>query len=336
MYNAGLLREILDAQLELVCRFARDGSILFVNNAYAATLGSSPTELTGSNLWRYVSAEDRAYVEAQVARLSPDQPTLNIENRFETAMGTRWVLWRNHALAFDADGQWTEAQSTGIDITERKRLEEQRQLLVDELNHRVRNTLMVVQGMAYQTFKGSGVPPVALDAFNARLHALAAAHTALSAANWVGAELAEVVRRGLAICATDPRVTADGPPATLRPSAAVALVLVLHELVTNAIKYGALTAHGGTVWISWRITEPADGPAGQRRLDLEWRERGAVLPVEPPRVTGFGTRLITDSITRQLDGTVDMAFTAEGLTCRMIFPFEPVGDGLPLDAGAPA
>ena len=335
MYNASLLREILDAQLEMVCRFSRDGTILFVNSAYAATLGASPTELTGSNLWSFVSTIDRTHVEAQVNRLTPAQPTLNIENRFETASGTRWILWRNHALLFDADGQWTEAQSTGIDITERKRMEEQRQLLIDELNHRVRNTLMVVQGMAYQSFKGSGVPPAALASFNARLHALAAAHTALSEANWVGAELAEVVRQGLAICGNDPRVKAAGPAAALRPNTVVAMVLVLHELVTNAIKHGALSSHAGTVEITWRIVEPAAGRENRPWLELEWRERGAGLVV-PPTSEGFGTKLITDSITRQLDGTVDMTFAPEGLTCRMSFPYDPAVGSIPADVAAAA
>lgn len=324
LYNASLLREILDAQLEMVCRFSRDGTILFVNNAYAATLGASPTELTGRSLWRYVSDVDRSHVEEQISLLSQDQPTLNIENRFETASGTRWILWRNHALAFGDDGRWTQAQSTGIDITERKQLEEQRQLLIDELNHRVRNTLMVVQGMAYQSFKGSGVPADALTSFNARLHALAAAHTALSAANWVGAELAEVVRQGLAICGSDPRVTVSGPPASLRPNAAVALVLVLHELVTNAVKYGALSSHAGRVEITWSIDGGGDGP----RLELDWRERG-VGGVEMPLRQGFGTRLIADSVTRQLDGTVDLDFAPEGLTCRMVFPLGQAGNRAP-------
>ena len=104
VYDAPLLREILDAQLEMVCRFRRDGTILFVNRAYAETLGSTPAELTGNNLWQYVSAADRAHVEAQVDQLSVDRPEITIENRFETASGVRWVMWRNHGLAFDAAG----------------------------------------------------------------------------------------------------------------------------------------------------------------------------------------------------------------------------------------
>ncbi|MES2492760.1 MAG: HWE histidine kinase domain-containing protein [Pseudomonadota bacterium] len=318
MYNASLLREILDAQLEMVCRFEKDGTILFVNNAYANTLGASAAELTGGNLWQYISEADRAHVESQVRLLTPDHPTLNIENRFETAAGTRWILWRNHAIQFDAAGCWTVAQATGVDITERKQLEAQRNLLIDELDHRVRNTLMVVQGMAHQSFRGSDMPREALGAFNARLQALAQAHALLSAAHGPVTELADLVRQGLTICDGDPRVTAAGPALALPPNCTVALVMVLHELATNAIKYGALSAHAGTVEIAWGQPQSDGAP----RVELEWRERG-VGGVVPPRTSGFGTRLIAETITGQLNGTVDMEFAPDGLTCRMTFPVLP-------------
>ena len=317
MYNAKLLREILDAQYEMVCRFTRDGTILFVNRAYAEPLASTPAELTGRNLWDFVTDTDRADVEAQMARLHPDNRVVTIENRMETASGTRWSLWYNTALAFDEAGNWTEAQSSGFDITERKELEEQRQLLIDELNHRVRNTLMVVQGMAYQSFKGEDVPVAPLAAFNARLHALAAAHTALSRSNWTGADMEEAVRRGLAICGEDAaRVVLEGPALTLRPSVAVALVLVLHELATNAVKYGALSNHAGRIAVRWSM---APDDKGDFALKVEWTEQGGPA-VSPPTREGFGSRLITTSIRQQLGGEVTMDFAASGLACRMAFP----------------
>lgn len=96
-----LLREILDAQLEMVCRFTADGRILFANRAYAASLGTEPARLTGQNLWDFVTVEDRAHVEAQLSGLSVANPEITIENRFETASGTRWILWKNHGLEFD-------------------------------------------------------------------------------------------------------------------------------------------------------------------------------------------------------------------------------------------
>jgi PAS domain S-box-containing protein len=314
VYDATMLREILDAQLDMVCRFTREGRILFVNRAYAQTLGKSVEELTGSNLWGRVSAEDRLDVERQLSLLGPDHPQVIIENRLETAQGPRWTLWRNAAVSFGPDGYWDIAQSTGFDITERKQLEEQRQLLQDELNHRVRNTLMVVQGMAYQSFRGDDVPQAALSAFNARLHALAGAHTVLSRSNWTGAEMADVVHHGLAICGQDmARIKADGPPLNLRPAVAVALVLVLHELATNAVKYGSLSNHAGQVAIGWTLDD------SRERLTLDWAER-AGPPVPMPVERGFGSRLIETSITRQLAGEVDVDYAVTGLTCRMALP----------------
>lgn len=312
MDEAKLLREILDSQQDMVCRFRSDGTILYANRAYAETLGCRAEDLVGASLWNFVTPEDRAGVEAGLRRLTPEEPAVRIENRLETADGTRWTLWRNRGLKWDADGRLLEAQSTGYDITEVRQLEAQRQLLIDELNHRVRNTLTVVQGMAHQTFRGSDIPPAPLAAFNARLHALAGAHSALSQFNWSGAEIAEVVRQGLAICAGDlARVAMAGPIVQVRPAVAVALVLVLHELATNAMKYGALADEAGSLAVTWE----RDGAGG---LVLVWLERGGP-PAAPPTRSGFGTRLITSSVRQQLQGEVDFVFASEGLTCRMAF-----------------
>lgn len=317
VYDAKLLREILDAQGEMVCRFDRGGTILFVNRSYADTLGATPEALDQRCLWNFVTAEDRAHVEAQLRTLTPDHPQVLIENRLETAAGTRWTLWRNSAVSFDEQGQWIVAQSTGEDITLRKQLEEQRQLLIDELNHRVRNTLMVVQSMAHQTFRGSDIPQEPLEAFNSRLHALSAAHTALSRSNWARTELGEVVQQGLAFCGDDiRRVVRQGPPVRLRPNVAVAMVLVLHELATNAVKYGALSTDEGEVGISWELVEAGENA---RRLCIAWTERGGPAVTAPTR-HGFGSRLVTSSIERQLGGEVALDYAPGGLVCRIALP----------------
>ena len=312
VYDPHLLREILDAQLEMLCRFRRDGTILFVNRAYADTLGRSPAELTGKNLWQFVSAADRADVEARLNQLSPDRPEITIENRFETAAGTRWIMWRNHGLSFGPDGDLLVAQSSGFDITERKQLEEQRQLLIDELNHRVRNTLTVVQGMALQSFRNDAVPRAQLETFTARLHALASAHTVLSNANWTGAGLGGIVAEAMAICGDgSPRIVQSGPDVTVAPGVAVALALVLHELVTNAIKYGALSNADGTLAIEWSVE--------RSQLLVRWTERGGP-PVSPPVRRGFGSRLLETTVGGQLGGELAMTYAPAGVECRIVIP----------------
>ena len=314
-YSAKLLREVLDAQLEMVCRFARDGTILFVNRAYAEPLGLIPEDLRGRSLWDFVTGDDRLHVEREMAKLRPDNRLVMVENRFETEEGTRWTLWRNVGLVFDEAGNWLEAQSIGFDVTERKRLEQQRELLIAELNHRVRNTLMVVQGIAWQTFKSADVRADRLEVFNARLHALAAAHGALSRSNWTGADLAGLAEQVIAASGAETeRVAVEGPEVMLPPGAVVALVLVLHELATNAIKYGALSNGSGKVVLGWEIGD--DAPEG-RRITLEWRESGGPAPAAGKG--GFGTRLITTSIRQQLGGEVTLDPAAEGMRCQMAF-----------------
>lgn len=320
MSDTALLREILDAQLETVCRFRADGTILFVNRAYAATLGHEPHESTGRSLWDFVTGEDQDHVRAMLRHLSPAQPELTIENRFETAGGTRWMLWRNHALAFDDSGAWSVAQSTGIDITERKQLEEQLELLVNELNHRVKNTLMVVQAMAHQTFRGVAVADGRVGIFNDRLAALSGAHDALSRTNWSGALLRDIVRQGLLICgADDMRLEIDGPDVVMPASATVSLVMVLHELATNAIKYGALSGLAGKVTVRWKLLDGG-------MVAIEWIERGGPV-VEQPRRKGFGSRLLTEAVPRQLGGQVQVDYDKEGLRCLMTVPQDRANDG---------
>lgn len=313
MSDNALLREILDAQLEMVCRFRADGTILFVNRAYARTLDREPQDLTGRNLWNYITGEDHDHVSDMLERISPDHPELTIENRFETAGGTRWTLWRNHALAFDDCGRWQVAQSTGIDITERKQLEEQLELLVGELNHRVKNTLMVVQAMAHQTFRGADSSGAPVTKFNDRLAALSGAHDALSRTSWTGASLAEIVRHGLLICGRDhSRLQIAGPDVTLPSSATVSLVMVLHELATNAMKYGALSNLNGRVSILWATD-------GKGTLTIDWQERGGP-PVQKPARTGFGSRLVSEAVPRQLGGNVELDYDPAGLRCRISIP----------------
>ncbi|WP_225204564.1 sensor histidine kinase [Novosphingobium huizhouense] len=317
MPDSAMLLEILDAQLEMVCRFRADGTILFVNRAYAESLGESRETLVGRSLWDFVTGEDRAGVQAQVDLLTPDNVEVTIENRFETSAGARWMLWRNHALEFDADGRLAVAQSTGIDITERKLLEERTALLVGELNHRVKNTLMVVQAMAQQTFRDADLPERPVETFNERLSALAGAHTMLSRASWGGNTLDEIVRQGTAICRRG-TIRAEGPEITIAAGPTIPLIMVLHELSTNAMKYGALSREGGWVEVDWGLD------AARRRLSLIWRELGGP-PVAAPSRKGFGSRMIEGAVKRQLSGETSVDYAPQGLVCRLSFPMGEVG-----------
>ncbi|MES2035520.1 MAG: HWE histidine kinase domain-containing protein [Pseudomonadota bacterium] len=201
----------------------------------------------------------------------------------------------------------------GADMTDRVRAEEQRKLLLDELNHRVKNTLATVQSIAAQTARTTPEPQAFRAAFEARLMALSGVHNLLTEGNWEGARLEEILRAELAPYG-DARFQLDGPAVRLTAQEALTFALVTHELATNAAKYGALSTPDGCVRVDWRTAENDDG--GPRRLLLDWREEGGP-PVAPPTRQGFGSRLIERSIRTDMQGETTMAFEPDGLKCRI-------------------
>jgi PAS domain S-box-containing protein len=201
-------------------------------------------------------------------------------------------------------------------VLERKRTEEHQRLLINELNHRVKNTLAIVQSIAAQTLKGEDVGPQTRRALESRLAALAAAHDLLTTENWETASLRQViVKAGLGCGAGDERFEVEGPALRLEPQTAVSVAMAIHELCTNAVKYGALSTDGGTVSVRWRV----DGAEGDRRLILVWRESGGP-PVVAPSRRGFGTRLIERGLASDLGGTAKIAFVPEGVVCTVEAP----------------
>lgn len=205
------------------------------------------------------------------------------------------------------------------DRTAQKREEEQRRLLLAELNHRVKNTLAIVQSFVTQTAPGIESATVLREALETRLDALAALHDLLTRQAWQGAGLTDVVHATLTPYDSGVgRVQAQGPELRLMPNAALVLSMALHELATNAAKYGALSVPEGHVEISWHLYRPAEAP-DSAMLDLLWRERGGP-PVAPPPARGFGSRLIEASVTYQLGGEVHLTFEANGVECRFRIP----------------
>jgi two-component sensor histidine kinase len=192
---------------------------------------------------------------------------------------------------------------------ERAQAEQRQRLLINELNHRVKNTLATVQAIAYQTLKGEVPLAEARGRFEARLLALSRAHSLLTARNWEGASLARVVADATEYLAAESgRFEIGGDELMLSPRAALALTLAFHELSTNAAKYGALSVEGGTVSISWRTDEGL--------LRIEWKERGGPPVAEPAR-RGFGSRLIERGLTGDLGGKAALAFESDGLACTI-------------------
>ena len=180
---------------------------------------------------------------------------------------------------------------------------ERQQLMINELNHRVKNTLVVVQSLARHSLRDGGA--LGLRQFNDRIHALASAHDLLTRRSWEGADLGEILAETLQPYAA--QVSLEGPPLPLSPNGAVAMAMIFHELATNASKYGALSRETGRVTIDWRIE-------GRTRVVVRWEERGGPT-VSPPERRGFGSRLVAASLKGELAGSAVFDYAPEGLTC---------------------
>lgn len=237
------------------------------------------------------------------------------ENKFDWTLrlllpdgSTRWVQGLGEYIRDDL-GTILRSRGVVMDVTERRRAEEHQRLLINELNHRVKNSLAIVQGLAQQSFKGEAASKNARIAFEGRLAALAAAHDLLTRQSWQSADLRNVVEGVVAPFAGGiNRFIVEGPELALAPKVAVSLALGLHEMCTNAAKYGALSVPEGSVRVGWAAE---DG-----RLRLEWRDSGGPA-VEPPASRGFGTRMIERGLAAELRGKVEIRFEPSGVVATI-------------------
>lgn len=268
--------------------------------------------LEPSRTWlnKYIYPEDQQHVLGVIQRAIQSKSIFELEHRVIQMDGK--IGW-THSRAipiFDNDGEILEWFGAARDVTQRKRAEETQQLLLNELNHRVKNTLAIVQAIAQRTSARTHDPADFAKSFGGRIQSLARVHTLLSDTNWQGADLRDLIRDQLLSAAADEsRMTAWGPAVRLDPQLALHLALMLHELGTNSTKYGALSAASGSVTVSW-TTDDA--------LHLRWVERGGPQ-VRTPSKLGFGTTLIEQSAKGQ-GGDARMMYEAEGITWNITLP----------------
>jgi two-component sensor histidine kinase len=265
-----------------------------------------------------------------------DRTTRKLREKIEHGGSTRydvqvrsssgeWLYWEiNSGLIQDPAGNPVGLHVVGRDVTERRRFEDHQTLLVNELNHRVKNTLAIVQSLAQQSFKSVASPQEARRSFDARLTALAAAHNLLTRQSWENASLKETLSAAVSATAgaKAAQVVLNGPEVTLPPQTAVSVAMAAHELCTNAVKYGALSNDGGSVAVDWKIVHAESGA----RLHLEWLEQGGP-PVAAPGRRGFGSRLIERGLAAELRGTVRLEFAASGVRCILEAPLPAPGEG---------
>ena len=297
-----------------------DGTIVRWLGDAAAIVGLSEADAAGANIALIFAPSD----QAQNVHLRE----LEIAHRDGRVEDTRWHVrangerfWANGITMPLEDGLFLKVFR---DETRLKDAEEQRVLLLHELNHRVKNTLATVQSVAEQTLRSAGVGADIRAALTARLHALSRAHNVLVDESWAGADLRTIVQDAVFPYDGGSRVSVDGPDVRLHPSQAVTLALILHELTTNALKHGSLTGHAGTVAVSWNESVDA---TGCRRLSLLWKESGGPLVAAPTR-KGFGSRLLKQAA-GSMSGSVDVRFAEEGLCC--VLDISLVDEAVPIE-----
>jgi len=213
----------------------------------------------------------------------------------------------------DADGQVAGIFVQGNDVTDSVLAAQRQKLMIDELNHRVKNTLATVQSIAMQTARSHSDPATFAVTFQARLMSLSHTHDLLTRSHWEGADLDEVLEHETEAHGHH-RVLANGPHVALAPAAALSLGMIFHELATNAAKYGALSVPDGRVMVDWSVS---DSP--ERRLSLIWSEVGGP-PVVMPERRGFGSRLIERNVRHDLAGDAKLSYATEGFRAEISVP----------------
>ncbi|HXD45732.1 MAG TPA: PAS domain S-box protein [Pseudolabrys sp.] len=313
-----------------ISEVAPDGHFLRVNEAICGITGRSREDLLSSRLFRYTHADDvdpdRASFRKQV---DGELEFYSIEKRLVRPDGRDiWVSVRSSPVRA-ASGELLYVVRVVQDISERKIAERRQKLLIDELNHRVKNTLATVQSLAAQTARAAPSPPLFRERFEGRLAALSKAHDQLTMRHWENAELRALLTASLApyAGASSNRIVLRGEDLVLRPRAVLTLAMAFHELTTNAAKYGALSVPSGRVEIVWRPEEEN----GRIVLRIGWYEQGGP-PVASPDRHGFGSRLIEGSIAAELGGSARLDYAPEGVTCEMTIPME-IATGLPRGGG---
>jgi len=292
------------------------------------TLGYEQGGTAGSprnDFLRHVHPDDRASLKTRIRELQAGNPSYALSFRFVRPDGREVCLEETAKAEFDAAGRLLRIKGLTRDITERKALEEHKNLLIAELDHRVKNVLAIVSVVASRTQETSSSMADFVTALDGRIKSMATTHELLSYRRWHGVPLAELVQRELAPYATAGNTRIEGPDEILSAEAGQAIAMVFHELATNAAKFGALSAADGHVSVRWRHRRNGQACSW---LSIHWEERGGPNVLPQTRL-GYGTSVIRDLIPYELGGTVDLVHALEGVRCKLEIPAHWLSGGHP-------
>ena len=315
-----------DAQLALAAKAARVGcyvnnlktGLITVSEGYAAIHGlPAGTAETTLSRWRTrVHPDDLApFDELREQIFGNRQHDYTFAYRIIQKEEIRWIESRG-CVSYDEDGQPQQCIGINIDVTERKELEDHQNSLISELDHRVKNVLATISAVASRTRETSSSMSEFVAALDGRIKSMAITHELLSSRHWQGVALSELVHHELAPYATATNTHIDGPDVVLTAEAGPMLAMVLHELATNAAKFGAISVNSGRVSVRWTL---GCNERSERGLNIWWEESGGPPVVQPTR-RGFGTSVVRELVPYELGGTVELAHLPEGVCCNLHIP----------------
>ena len=316
-------RTILDAMPQMLFLSSPSGRNEFYNARCYEVAGLRPSELTTERWRQLIHPSDRERVLSGWSNALAAGTPWEMQYRALDGQGIyRWLLVRTEPLR-DPEGRIERWLGTATDINELKRVESDRERLTEELNHRVRNNMAIIQALALQAFPDARIEH--RTAFVGRIQALSRVHEVLSDHSWRRTRLRDVIDAALTGCAAASQVDVFGPPVTIEPKQAVAVGLAIHELCLNAATHGALSAQNGEVYVRWTIED--DEGHGEPALHLVWTETGGP-PVPPDPERGLGRYLIEGSLAAEFGGTAAIDFRPEGLVFRLTAPLPQAGPRL--------
>ena len=315
------LRGMLDGLGPLAWLLTREGTIVNANRAAIAAFGRAKEQGDGRPFWDLpLSGGDPEQTErlrqavAAAARAEDSRFDLPVEQDEGRRVFDLWI--RPLASAY---GDPNHLVASAVDVTARYESEETQRLLMRELDHRMKNTLQVIQAIVRRTARSHATVDKFEQSLLGRVNAMSRAHELLAQEHWLGADIGTILREEMANFDPGNAIELDGPSVRLSPKAALSFALVAHELGTNASKYGALSSPGGRIAIHWRV----DRGGAEPRLVLQWQESGGPK-VAPPDERGFGSMLIERSIAYELDGDARLEYRPEGLICTISAPLRAI------------
>ena len=309
-----LLAAIVEGSDDAIISKTLDGVVTSWNAGAQRIFGYRPDEMIGQSILKLIPPELHSEENDILGRLRRGDRIEHFDTVRVAKDGRRIDISLTISPLRNRTGAIIGASKIARDVTERKRAEEMQRLLFNELNHRVKNMLASIQAIAGQSLRAAEGPEQFVEAFNGRIRSLALAHDLLVQGRMEGADMFGLVRDQVVLGAPDGRnIAFSGPHVVIEDQAALQLALVLHELATNARKYGALSRPEGHLSITWRLeTEP------ERALLLQWRETG-IGPLHTPARRGFGTRLIERSLDAN-GGEAAIRYGEDGLSCDIRLP----------------